>query len=141
MKSDVTRTVDVFLEGSQKPLLVVLGPTASGKTGFSIELAKNIHGEIVNADSRQLYRKLNIGTAKIMQGEMEGVPHHLIDILDPKEELTVSWYRERAEKIIDEIKDGPTKEYENLYKKVNDKLNRIALETKKAVEKKGIGRL
>src|SRR3989344_1665118 len=104
MKSDVTRTVDVFLEGSQKPLLVVLGPTASGKTGFSIELAKNIHGEIVNADSRQLYRKLNIGTAKIMQGEMEGVPHHLIDILDPKEELTVSWYRERAEKIIDEIR-------------------------------------
>ncbi len=120
-----------FISSSKRPLVVVLGPTASGKTDFSIALAKDIgdaeiinadlrHGstepvlskaeglamtmvEIVNADSRQLYRHLDIGTAKITRDEMQGIPHHLIDVLDPKEEVTAAWYRDVAMKTIDDI--------------------------------------
>ncbi|HLC75939.1 MAG TPA: tRNA (adenosine(37)-N6)-dimethylallyltransferase MiaA [Candidatus Peribacterales bacterium] len=103
MKPDVTRIIDVFLEGARRPLIVILGPTASGKTSFSIELARNINGEVVNADSRQLYRFLDIGTAKITQQEMQGVPHHLIGILDPKDEATIGTYQESACAIIDDI--------------------------------------
>lgn len=139
-----------FLEGAMHPLVVILGPTASGKTAFAMEIAKECkmqgfdekrlrvtlstvegwharsrttcHGstvltmtrcpavsvpckiaEVVNADSRQLYRHLDIGTAKIMREEMCGVPHHLIDVLDPKEEVTAAWYKEQAQKAIDGI--------------------------------------
>ncbi|MBU1911727.1 tRNA (adenosine(37)-N6)-dimethylallyltransferase MiaA, partial [Patescibacteria group bacterium] len=92
------------IESSQ--LIVILGPTASGKTGYSIKLAKEIgNAEIVNADSRQLYRYLDIGTAKITKEEMEGVPHHLIDVLDPDEEVSVGWYQNEATRIISEIKE------------------------------------
>lgn len=103
VKPDITRIIDVSLEGSHTPLIVILGPTASGKTGLSVEIAKHVGGEIVNADSRQLYRFLDIGTAKITEGEMEGVPHHLLDILDPKEEATVGIYKEMAENVIRDI--------------------------------------
>jgi len=96
MKPDIARTAAVFLEGARQPLIVILGATASGKTAFSIELAKHVCGEIINADSRQLYRFLNIGTAKIASVEMEDVPHHLIDVLDPKEEATIGTYKESA---------------------------------------------
>lgn len=85
-------------------LRVVLGPTASGKTAFSIRLAHELgNAEIVNADSRQLYKHLNIGTAKITAEEMEGIPHHLLDVLDPYEEATVGWYQAEANKVIDDI--------------------------------------
>jgi tRNA dimethylallyltransferase len=97
------RTIDVFLEGASKPLLVVLGQTASGKTDFSLELADYVHGEIINADSRQLYRFLDIGTAKIRSDETRGIPHHLFSVLDPKEEVTVAWYQKEATKIIEDI--------------------------------------
>src|SRR3989338_5858367 len=101
--SDLLRLVDVFLEGTKKPLLVLLGPTASGKTALSLELAKYVGAEIVNADSRQLYRFLDIGTAKIRKEEMQGIPHHLIDVKDPKEEVTVGWYQTAATKVIEDI--------------------------------------
>ena len=93
-----------FLSTVSRPLIVVLGPTASGKTAFSIELAHIIpDAEIINADSRQLYKFLDIGTAKITRADMQGVPHHLLDVLDPKEEATAAWYKREAEKIIEDV--------------------------------------
>ena len=102
--------VTTFLQSARRPLLVVLGPTASGKTGFSIELARrvstdlNMTCEIVNADSRQLYRGLDIGTAKITKEEMQGVPHHLLDVLDPDGEATAGWYQREAECVIRDVR-------------------------------------
>ncbi len=103
MQSDLLRTLDVFLGWAKKPLIVLLGPTASGKTALSLEVAKYIGGEIVNGDSRQLYKYLDIGTAKILLEEMEGIPHHLLSVKDPKEEVTVGWYQREAQRAIEEI--------------------------------------
>jgi tRNA dimethylallyltransferase len=90
--------------------VVIVGHTASGKTGFSIELAKKINewrgqgtAEIVNADSRQLYKGFDIGTAKITHEEMEGIPHHLINVLNPKEPVTISWFQKEVEKVVEDI--------------------------------------
>ncbi len=122
--------VDDLLQKSSKPLIVIVGPTASGKTGLSIEVAKYINNvtlslpngrrsidvvvrqahhdvidvaaEIINADSRQLYRHMTIGTAKITEEEMQGIPHHLIDLLDPNEEINIAWYKEKATAAIDD---------------------------------------
>src|SRR3989338_2423666 len=71
MQSDLLRLIDVFLGDAKKPLIALLGPTASGKTALSLELAKYVGAEIINADSRQLYALLDIGTAKIRKEEME----------------------------------------------------------------------
>lgn len=76
--------------------IVIVGPTACGKTKFSIELSKKINGEIVNADSMQIYKKLNIGTAKVSSEEMENIPHHLFDFVDEKDEYSVSDYKRDA---------------------------------------------
>lgn len=98
-----------FLEDEPvSPILVVIGPTAAGKTAFSIELAAHldamhIPAAIVNADSRQLYTLLDIGTAKITEEEKRGVAHHLFSVLDPKEPVTVAWYQREAIKTIDEL--------------------------------------
>ena len=73
----------------KKPLIVLTGPTAVGKTALSIQLARRIGGEIISADSMQVYRHMDIGTAKIRLEEMDGVPHHLIDILEPTEDFNV----------------------------------------------------
>ncbi|WLD95236.1 tRNA (adenosine(37)-N6)-dimethylallyltransferase MiaA [Alkalihalobacillus sp. AL-G] len=87
-----------------KPTLVaVVGPTAVGKTKTSIELAKTFAGEIVNCDSMQIYREMDIGTAKIKPDEMEGIPHHLFDICMPDEEYSVAEYQHDANEVIDEI--------------------------------------
>ena len=86
-----------------KPLVILTGPTAVGKTNLSIGLAKRINGEIISADSMQVYRKMDIGTAKIMPEEMDGVPHHLIDVLDPKEPFNVVLFKELATKAMDDI--------------------------------------
>ncbi len=109
----IAASVTEFLGSVKQPLLVVLGPTASGKTDFSIDLAETItaslaqHGwigcEIINADSRQLYRGLDIGTAKIKPDEMRGIPHHMIDVLDPDEGVTIAWYQEEVKKLIPAI--------------------------------------
>ncbi|MGA8944212.1 MAG: tRNA (adenosine(37)-N6)-dimethylallyltransferase MiaA [Thermoactinomyces sp.] len=84
-------------------LLVIVGPTAVGKTRLSIRLAKRFHGEIISGDSMQVYRGMDIGTAKIMPEEMEGVPHHLINICDPGQMFSVQEYQRLARQKIAEI--------------------------------------
>jgi len=80
--------------------IIIVGPTASGKTALSIELAKVLKTEIINADSMYIYKSLNIGTAKPTIDEMKGITHHLIDIVNPSEEMNVSIYREYAKNIL-----------------------------------------
>ncbi len=87
----------------KKKIVLIVGPTASGKTGVSIALAKALRGEIISADSMQVYQKLNIGTAKITKEEMEGIPHHLLDFVDPAEDFSVARFRELAYETIEEI--------------------------------------
>ena len=95
---------------NKQKLIVIVGPTASGKTGWSLRLAKKINGEIISADSRQVYKKMNIGTAK-GNGEwrrvglrktffVEDIPHHLIDFLDPGKQFTAPNFRDKAFKYI-----------------------------------------
>lgn len=86
-----------------KPLVILTGPTAVGKTDLSIKLAKAIDGEIISADSMQVYKKMDIGTAKIMPDEMQGVPHHLIDILEPDEDFNVVLFQQYALSAMEEI--------------------------------------
>ena len=86
-----------------KKVIVIVGPTAVGKTKLSIELAKAYQGEIINADSTQVYRSMDIATAKIKEKEKEGIPHHLFDIKDPKEDYTVYDYQKDCRKKIEEI--------------------------------------
>lgn len=87
----------------KEKLLIITGPTGIGKTSLSIEIAKRIDGEIISADSMQIYKYMNIGTAKIKDEEMDGIPHHLIDFLDLDEDFSVSDFRERAKKIITKL--------------------------------------
>lgn len=87
----------------KKPLIILTGPTAAGKTKLSIGLAKKIGGEIISADSMQVYKKMDIGTAKIRPEEMEGVPHYLIDVLDPFEEFNVVYFVEKAKEAMEKI--------------------------------------
>lgn len=90
-------------EKKKKPLIILAGPTAAGKTKISIRLAKTVGGEIISADSMQVYRYMDIGSAKIRKEEMEGVPHHLIDVLDPEEEFHVARFQEMAKRTVREI--------------------------------------
>lgn len=87
----------------KRPLIIITGPTASGKTALSIDLAKKIDGEIISADSMQVYRHMDIGSAKVMKEEMDGIPHHLIDVLEPSEEFNVVVFQSMAKKAIEEI--------------------------------------
>ena len=87
----------------KKPLIVIGGPTACGKTGFSIKLAKKINGEIISADSMQVYRYMDIGTAKVTPEEADGVPHYLIDEFDPDEEYNVMLFQQKAKAYMEEI--------------------------------------
>lgn len=87
----------------KKKLLVLAGPTAVGKTELSIKLAKALNGEIVSTDSMQIYKYMDIGSAKVTKEEMQGIKHHMIDIIDPSETFTVAEYKEQAKKIIDDI--------------------------------------
>lgn len=84
-------------------VIIIAGPTASGKTALSIELAKKINGEIISADSMQIYKDMNIGTAKVTKEEMQGIKHYLIDFLSPEERYTVSNFKKDAENAIEEI--------------------------------------
>ena len=84
------------MESEKKPLIVLTGPTAVGKTALSIRLAKAVNGEIISADSMQVYRCMDIGSAKITSEEMESIPHHLIDVLDPDEEFNVVTFQKLA---------------------------------------------
>ena len=85
------------------PLIVLTGPTAAGKTELSVNLARAVDGEIISADSMQVYRHMDIGSAKITRQEMDGVPHHLIDVLEPTEEFNVVIFQKMARKAIKEI--------------------------------------
>jgi len=82
---------------------VVVGPTAVGKSAYAVNLALKVHGEVVSADSRQIYKGLDIGSGKITKKEMQGVPHHLLDVADPRNVFTVSDYQKLAEAKIKEI--------------------------------------
>ncbi|EPS46912.1 tRNA delta(2)-isopentenylpyrophosphate transferase [Clostridium botulinum A1 str. CFSAN002368] len=84
-------------------LLIIAGPTAVGKTDISIKLAEKLNGEIISADSMQIYKYMDIGSAKITKDEMKGIPHHLIDVVEPHEEFNVSSFKTLAEKSIKDI--------------------------------------
>ncbi len=84
-------------------VIVICGPTASGKTALSIELAKKINGEIISCDSMQIYKDMNIGTAKVTEEEMQGIKHYMIDFVSPDERYSVADYKNDAEKIIEII--------------------------------------
>ena len=87
----------------KQPLIILTGPTASGKTALSVELAKRIGGEIISADSMQVYRYMDVGSAKVTVEEMDGVPHHLIDVLDPQDSFNVVIFQEMAKEAIKKI--------------------------------------
>ena len=87
----------------KEKLLIILGPTACGKTDLAVELAKKHNGEIISGDSMQVYRRLNIGTAKISQDEAQGVTHHLIDIIEPNQAYTVADFQSAARELISDI--------------------------------------
>lgn len=87
----------------KKPLIILTGPTAVGKTRLSIGLAKELNGEIISADSMQVYRHMDIGSAKIKPNEMEGITHYLVDILEPDEEFHVARFQQMAKEAMEEI--------------------------------------
>ena len=84
-------------------MIIICGPTASGKSALAIDIAKEVGGEIVNADTMSFYRGMNIGTAKVMPDEQQGIAHHMIDVLDITEDANVAWYQEKAREIIDSL--------------------------------------
>ena len=130
-----------------KPKVVVIaGPTASGKSALAVELAKKINGEIISADSMQIYKNMNIGTAKISEDEMQGIRHYMLDIIEPDKRYSVSDFKKDAENYIEKIiKEGKTPiicggtglyinsliyginfQEEKIDQKYRDKLNKIA---------------
>lgn len=90
-------------ELSRPPLIILTGPTAVGKTNLSVALAQKIGGEIISADSMQVYRHMDIGSAKILPGQMGGIPHHLIDIMEPSQEFNVVSFQRLAKQAMQEI--------------------------------------
>ena len=84
-------------------IICIAGPTASGKTALAVELAKEFNGEVVSCDSMQIYKRMDIGTAKPTKEEMQGIPHHMIDVAEPDEDFSVSRYCEIASPIVDDI--------------------------------------
>ena len=87
----------------KRPLIVLTGPTAVGKTSLSISLAKAVNGEIISADSMQVYKKMDIGSAKIRPEEMQGVKHYLVDVLEPEEEFHIVKFQQMAKEAMEEI--------------------------------------
>jgi tRNA dimethylallyltransferase len=87
----------------KQPLVILTGPTAVGKTELSIALARRLNGEIISADSMQVYRYMDIGSAKIKKEEMQGIPHHLVDVLHPNEEFNVVRFQQMAKEAIAQI--------------------------------------
>ena len=87
----------------KQPMIVLTGPTAVGKTSLSISLAKAVNGEIISADSMQVYKKMDIGSAKIRSEEMQGIPHYLVDVLEPEEEFHIVKFQQMAKKAMEDI--------------------------------------
>ena len=102
---NLTKQLKSFLKSAKTPLVVILGPTASGKTAISLKIAKEIDGEIISTDSRQIYRGLEIGSDALPEEDQEEVPHHMIGIVDPDREYSLAEYKDDAEKIIKEIRE------------------------------------
>lgn len=97
------------VENPEKPIYVIAGPTASGKSDLAIELALKTNGEIINCDSVQIYREIEIATAKVPMGERRGVPHHLLDYVDPRINYTApDWVKDAVEKIVEVESRGNT---------------------------------
>ena len=88
-----------------QPLVIIIGPTAVGKTAVGVELALAVDGEIISGDSVQVYRKLDIGSAKPSKEEQKGVQHHLLDFLDPAQPYTVALFQAQTEQLLKSIKD------------------------------------
>ena len=84
-------------------IICIAGPTASGKTALAVELAKELNGEVISCDSMQIYKRMDIGTAKPTTEEMQGIPHHMIDVAEPDEDFSVSRYCQMASPIVDDI--------------------------------------
>ena len=93
---------------AKQKLIAVVGPTASGKTGLSIALAKKYNGEVISADSRQVYKELDLGTEKVTEEEMQGIPHYCIDIASPKRAFSVEQWRRHAQKALKTIEKHKT---------------------------------
>ena len=87
----------------KKPLVIVAGPTATGKSKYAIAFAKRHEGSVISADSMQVYKYMDIGSAKVMPDEMQGIPHYLVDALEPKEEFNVARFKEMATEALDDI--------------------------------------
>jgi len=105
MKEEVTETKQQNGQATSllPPMIVLTGPTAVGKTRLSIELAKRVEGEIISADSMQVYKHMDIGSAKITKAQMQGVRHHLIDVLEPWEEFNVVVFKQKCEEYLQQI--------------------------------------
>ena len=88
---------------TKPPVLCIVGPTASGKTGLSLRIAKALGGEVISMDSMQIYRGMDIGTAKPSLTERAGIPHHLMDMIPPSQPYTVAQYAEDADQAIREV--------------------------------------
>ena len=89
---------------TRKPLIIIAGPTASGKTSLSVRLAQAIGGEVISADSMQVYRHMDIGSAKVTEEERQGIPHYLIDVLEPTDEFNVVVFQKMAKEAMETIK-------------------------------------
>jgi len=98
-----TEDLTSFLKSAKKPLVVIIAPTAMGKTDISLEIAKDIDGEIISTDSRQIYKEMDIATDTILPKNQKGIPHHMLAIRKPNETLTLAEYKDMALKKIDEI--------------------------------------
>jgi tRNA dimethylallyltransferase len=105
MKSSIQESLDIFIHSNTNlpKIIVIYGPTACGKTALSIDIAKYVNSEILSTDSRQIYKYMDIGTGKITQDEMQWIPHHMIDIIEPNERFSVVEYVNLALPIIQEI--------------------------------------
>lgn len=101
--TDIEKRLRLFLKKAKKPLIVILGPTASGKTALSLKLAHDFNGEIISTDSRQIYKEMDIGTDAILPSQQEGIPHHLLAIAKPDKTITTAEYTELALEKIKEI--------------------------------------
>lgn len=101
MEEGLRGYIEHFLKNAKRPLITILGETASGKTALSLEIANLYNGEVISADSRQVYREMDIATDKIK--DQQGIPHHLIDIIDPNEPFTLADYQQAAIQTIEDI--------------------------------------
>ncbi len=100
---NILETLEKFIKSKKRPLIVILGATASGKTNISLKIAKHINGEIISTDSRQIYREMDIATDVILKEDQKGIPHHMLNIADPDEVISLAEYRDMALEKIEDI--------------------------------------